>query len=212
MFYLKEHRSVAKSGASFGTLSASNAQFLIDHVLIVRLFDEFPFYGSSGAELIFGCRGAVGMANLQIAPAKIAIAAHLIGMHAFYCRGILNAMSCTASAPGAFERVDLPDRFIAHGIPECKSPDPSQRQHQPEPHAAPDKLPPVFGFIPVHISRVFSFIMLRPEPGSPGLATCGQQVAVAAKGAFGASCLSPPEGKESDQRKYCSHYHPSGLY
>jgi hypothetical protein len=108
---LKVQRAVTERGATLYTLAATVAKVLIDGVFKKRFFDEFPFEGASGAQLIFSSGIQAQGIGFEISAAQVAIPAELVRMDAFYGGQIPDALGGAASALGAFERIDLPDIF-----------------------------------------------------------------------------------------------------
>jgi len=120
MLNLKVKRPVAEHAAALHAFAAPNAKILINGVLVIRLFDKFAPDSRRRAELIFRTGITPLSIGTKIAAAKIAVAAHGIGVETFHRRRCQDAMRRAASALRAFFRIDLPHhaRRLSTGNPE----------------------------------------------------------------------------------------------
>ncbi len=76
--------SVSECIAALHALAAPDAQFLIDRVFKIGIFDISPFYRTRRTELTF-CSGIPHSGSrLQIPAAQVAVPAHRVGMDTFY--------------------------------------------------------------------------------------------------------------------------------
>ena len=106
---LEEQRAVAETIATLDTLRAADAERLVNLVFVIRIFDERAFDRGSRAKLVFGGgRERVGL-RLEVAGAKIAVAAHRKGVNAFHSGLFKHALRGAVAASKAFLRVNLPD-------------------------------------------------------------------------------------------------------
>jgi hypothetical protein len=72
--------TVSKSGTPFNTFGTADTELLIDDIFKIGFLDKPALNGCSGTELILGTGFQFGP-RLEIAPAKIAVATQVIGMH-----------------------------------------------------------------------------------------------------------------------------------
>jgi len=105
---LQEKRAVAESVAAFDTFGATDAELLVNGVLIVRIVDVGPLDGRGGAQTILSAGvEAVGL-RLEVPRAKLAVAADGVGVHAFDCRLLQDTVRGTIAAAQAFLWINLP--------------------------------------------------------------------------------------------------------
>jgi hypothetical protein len=84
MTSLQIEGTVSERAASLDALAATDAELLIDGVLEIWIFDEGPFDGTTGTELALRSRVSGLGSRLQVAAAKIAVAAHGVGVIALH--------------------------------------------------------------------------------------------------------------------------------
>ena len=83
--HLQKHGAVAKSIAPLYAFSAANAQMLVDHVFVIRIFDICPLDCCRRAQLVFRSCIEIVRLRLKIAGAKLAIAAQRIRVNTLHC-------------------------------------------------------------------------------------------------------------------------------
>ena len=108
MANLELEGAVAEGAASLDAFSAAYAELLFDLVFEEGVFDEFPFDGVGGAELVFGPCVECFSAGFEISPAEVAVAAHCVCVGAFDRRRTHHTAGCAAPALYAFGGIELP--------------------------------------------------------------------------------------------------------
>jgi hypothetical protein len=110
--YLEEQRAVSEGGTTFYALGATNAESLIDVILIVRIFYEGSLDCPCWAKLVFGARFQNGCSQLKITGTEIAISANLIKLDAFDSGIFQYTKSCASVTSYALIRIDLPHKIV----------------------------------------------------------------------------------------------------
>ena len=77
-------RAVAKHRAAFDAFAATDTEWLINGIFVIRIFDEITFDCAGGAELIFGSGVELVGLRLEIAGAELAVTAHIKTVNAFH--------------------------------------------------------------------------------------------------------------------------------
>jgi len=80
---LEEERAVAECEAALDAFCAADAEFLVDIVLEVRLFDVSSRYRSGGAKLVLGAGIEFCCPGFVKSWAIIAVSAQFINLNAF---------------------------------------------------------------------------------------------------------------------------------
>jgi hypothetical protein len=113
---LQVQRTVPERITALYTFAAPDAQFLIDRVLKVGIFNVCPLDRTGGAELAFrSCISGFGT-RLEITAAKVTVSAHRIGMDAFHSRVGQNTVDCTFFTLDTDVGIQLPDHFFGRRL------------------------------------------------------------------------------------------------
>jgi hypothetical protein len=83
---LQVQRPVTEGVAALNTLAASDAQFLIDRVFKIGIFNVCPLEGTGWTKLAFRSGVSRFGARLEITAAQVTVSAHRIGMDTFHGR------------------------------------------------------------------------------------------------------------------------------
>jgi hypothetical protein len=109
---LKIERAISKRVAALHTFSASDTQLFINGVFKIRIFYICPFDGTGWTELAFcSCISGSG-AWLEIPAAEIAVAAHRIGVNAFYGGMRQNTVDCAFFTLDTDIGIQLPNHLF----------------------------------------------------------------------------------------------------
>jgi hypothetical protein len=139
---LQVKRPVSERIASLHAFSAPHAQFLVDRVFKIGIFDVCPLYGPRGTKLAFRSRISGFGPGLKIAAAQIAITAHRIGMDTFHSRMGQNTVDRTFFTLDTDVGIYLPDHFFRRRFTGQESRQSSDRQTNDRVKALPEKSPP----------------------------------------------------------------------
>jgi hypothetical protein len=113
---LQVQRPVPERIAALHTFAAPDAQFLIDRVFKIGVFDVCSLDRTGGAELAFrSCVSGFGT-RLEITAAQVAITAHRIGMDAFHGRMGQNTVDRTFFTLDTYVGIQLPDHFFGRRL------------------------------------------------------------------------------------------------
>jgi hypothetical protein len=112
MPHLQIQRPVSEGVAAFHALAAPDAQFLIDRVFKIGVFDVCPLDSSGRTELAFrSCVSGFGP-WLEIPAAQVAITAHRVGMNTLHGRVGQNAIDRTFFTLDTNVGIQLPDHLF----------------------------------------------------------------------------------------------------
>ena len=113
---LQKQRTVSESVASLDTFRASVAKVVFNAIFVIGMLDEFSFYGTCRAELIFGSGVKLDRFGLIVTGAEFAISAHGVLVGTFNSRFFEDAIRRTVTARYTFLGIDLPDEIFAPGF------------------------------------------------------------------------------------------------
>jgi hypothetical protein len=105
---LQEKRAVAEAVAALDTFGATDAKLFVNTILIIRVFDVGALDGGGRAKLVFRRRGQLVWFRREKSGAKLAVAAHRVGVDAFDGRLFQHAVGGAVAAVQAFGGIDLP--------------------------------------------------------------------------------------------------------
>jgi len=121
MPHLQVQRPVTEGVAALNALAAPDAQFLIDRVFKIGIFNVCPLDRTGGAELVFrSCVSGFG-ARLEITAAQVTVSAHRVGMNAFHSRMGQNTVDRTFFTLDTDIWVQLPDHLFGRRFAEQDS-------------------------------------------------------------------------------------------
>ena len=106
---LQEKRAVAKAVAALHAFGAADAELLVNTILIIRVLHvPRPLDGRRRAKLVLRRRRQLVGFRREKPRAKLAVAAHRVGVDAFDGRLLQHALGGAIAAVQAFRRVNLP--------------------------------------------------------------------------------------------------------
>src|SRR5204863_6487451 len=104
-----EKGAIAETIASFDTFCATDTQLLINGVLVVGIFHKGTFDCRGWTKAVLSAGVEIIWCGLEVAGAKLAIAANRVRVHTLNRRLLKNAMRGAIAASHAFLRIDLPN-------------------------------------------------------------------------------------------------------
>ena len=106
--HLQEERAVAETVTALDAFGAANAQPLVNGVFVVGILDVSPLDGGGGALAVLRAGVQVVWLGLEVAGAKLSVAADGEGIHAFVGGLFEDAGRGAVAAAHALHRIDLP--------------------------------------------------------------------------------------------------------
>jgi hypothetical protein len=157
--HLQGERPITERVTSLDTLAAAVAEFLIDCVFIVRVFDEGAFDGAGGTKLIFRRFGDIERLRPKEAETYPAVPTECVSVNALNGRFFQDAVRGAITAGDTGIRVDLP-----YGVCLLASGTQQTRRHADTRRAgSPGNLPHEAAsghFVPIFRHQAYSLILL----------------------------------------------------
>jgi hypothetical protein len=133
--------TVSERIATLHTFAATDAQFLIDRVFKIGIFDERPFDRARRTELAFRPGISHSCPWLQISAAQVTVSAHREGMDTFYSGMRQNTVDRTFFTLDTDIGIQLPDHLFRGGLAEQNPSNPPDRETDNSVRASPDEIP-----------------------------------------------------------------------